>query len=308
MNVLDLRGPEFLRFYLAVLAVVLVAAGVLRRSLRHPGGDLPPGRRPQLHPLEVAYLSGGARGIIDAAIAGLVQRRHLGVDKIRRTLTVGMAPDRATPLEEAVWEAVDAKAGNVSQVRRAVSDMTRSATSRLQSLGLVVTDSQAAGARLLPALLVLAVMLLGVAKIVVGVERNRPVGFLVMLSAIPLVAMIFFIASVPVRTRRGDAVLARMKRQNAALQATAARAPNSLAGDDLSLAFALFGAGIFAWGPMADLRQTLAPPREGGSGCGGGSSCGGGSCGGATCGGGGGGCEGGGGCGGGGCGGCGGGS
>jgi hypothetical protein len=90
-----------------------------------------------------------------------------------------------------------------------------------------------------------------------------------MLTAIPLVAMIFFIASVPCARVAATPCSARMKRQNAALQATAARAPNSLAGDDLSLAFALYGAGIFAWGPMADLRQTLAPPREGGSGCGG---------------------------------------
>jgi uncharacterized protein (TIGR04222 family) len=127
--------------------------------------------------LEVAYLAGGPRGIIDAAIAGLVQRGHLGVDKIRRRLVVGMAPDDATPLEEAVWAAVDAKAGNVSQVRRAVSSITQSATSRLQSLGLVLTDAQAARARFLPALLVLAVMLLGVAKIFVGIGRNRPVGF-----------------------------------------------------------------------------------------------------------------------------------
>jgi uncharacterized protein (TIGR04222 family) len=294
MNVLDLRGPEFLRFYIVIFALAVGLAMLLRFILRQPGGDIPSSQLPTLHPLEVAYLAGAGRGIIDAVIATLVQRGHLVVDKVQRRLTVGPAPQGLTPLEEAVYHAVKGCDGKVSGVRRAVADMTRSATSRLQALGLVLTDSQSRRVRLLPSLLVLGVTLLGVAKILVGIDRHRPVSFLVTLTVLSMIVAITFVARPAIRTRRGSAVLERLKAHNAALRTTASHAPNLLVGNDLALAFALFGAGAFASGPMADLRQTLAPPSQGGSGCGGGSSCGGGSCGG-------------GGCGGGGCGGCGGG-
>ena len=59
----------------------------------------------------------------------------------------------------------------------------------------------------------------------------------------------------------------------------------SALGADASLAMALFGAGVFAAGPMYDLNRALQPPSSGGTGCGsGGSGCGGG-CGGGGCGG-----------------------
>jgi uncharacterized protein (TIGR04222 family) len=278
------------------MGVAVAAAFLLRWWLRQPGGEVPPGRMPALHPFEVAYLAGGTKAVTDAAIATLVHRGTLAVDaKKRRLVASSLPPEGVTPVEVAVHRAVEEHDGKVSSVRRAVRDIARSAATRLETLGLVTGDAQARLVRFAPALVLLAVVVLGIAKIVIGMERHRAVGLLIALVVVTFLAGVIFAVLAPFRTRRGKHVLAGLKRERAALQATAARAPNSLAGDDLALAFALYGASVFAFGPMADLRQTLAPPSAGGSGCGSSSGCGGSSCGGS-----------GGGCGGGGCGGCGG--
>ena len=131
--------------------------------------------------------------------------------------------------------------------------------------------------RLLPALLLGAVLALGVTKTYVGIERHRPVGFLLPQCFVTAVLIVLLVAKAPVRTRRGSRLLAALRRHNAALRTNAARAPEMLAGNDVALAFALFGPAVFTTGVMDDLRRTLAPPREGGSGCGGSSGCGSGS-------------------------------
>jgi len=153
-------------------------------------------------------------------------------------------------------------------------------------------------ARLVPALLMAMVLVLGIAKVIVGISRNRPVIFLVFLCIATMILVAVFGKLPAVRTRSGDRLMASLRRRNSALQATARSAPQNLADTDLALAIALFGPAVLASGALRDLRQALWPVNtswEGGS-----------SCGGASCGGGGGGCSGGG-CGGGGCGGCGGG-
>jgi uncharacterized protein (TIGR04222 family) len=296
MNVLDLRGPDFLKFYSTLMLAATVAALLLRQWLRSPGGGgrVKSSELPELHPFEIAYLAGGAKAVIDAAIASLVHRGSLAVDtKMRRLRASTLPPTGVTPMETAVFRAVETGDGKVSTVRSAVADIARSTSTRLQSLQLVPDAGQATSIRLFPAMVIVLVIVLGALKINVGMQRHRPVGFLIPMVIANSVGAALFAFIPPRRTRKGARVLELLRIRNAALRTTAGNAPNSLVGDDVATAFALYGAGVFMWGPMADLRQTLAPPAQGGSGCGGGSSCGGSSCGG------------GGGCGGGGCGGCG---
>lgn len=319
MNVLDLPGPEFLRLYLVLLATAVAIAFLLRWWLRQPGDDLPPRQLPDLHPFEIAYLVGGPSAVTDAAIANLVHRSRLVV--MKRTGRLRPAnPDAdgpiedATPLEQAVYQAFASQPdGGVDRVRRAVRGTARSAAARLESLGLVLPDTRALLVRLAPAGALLALLALGVLKVAVGIDRDRPVQFLIALCVATAGGAVAFAAVPAHRTRRGARVLASLKRENAALRTTASRAPSSLAGDDLAMTLALFSAGAFAFGPMSDVDRALSPRRarqdgHSGSSCGSGSSSSGSTCGGnsgSSGGGGGGGSSCGGGCGG--CGGCGGG-
>src|SRR5437868_3873105 len=102
MNILDLRGPEFLQFYLGLLALLTVTALVLRYLLRGPGDEFP-GRMPPLEPLEIAYLAGGAAGAARGAVAALVQQGALAVGRgTGRLSIIGPAAPAASPLEKGI--------------------------------------------------------------------------------------------------------------------------------------------------------------------------------------------------------------
>ncbi|MFO0899957.1 MAG: TIGR04222 domain-containing membrane protein [Pirellulales bacterium] len=295
LNPFDMRGPDFLLLFAIVYAVSLLFAGVLRFVLRGPAG---PACAVQLSPYEKAFLSGGKRRAIEAAVVRLSDERLIDIGPRKLSLSaVWPRPETETddPLDEAVLEAAERElpiTGLWAAARRATAPLE----SRLQTLELVLEPGQRWLATLLPILLALVVPLAGVYKIYVGLERSRPVAFLVIAClAVAGVSLLVF-ARPPLRTRRGDATLRQLKREHAANSA----APDADQTEQGSLvnAVALLGLGAVAGTTLAPLQHYLGGAAGQRRSPGDGSSCGS-SCGSSGCGGGG--------CGGGGCGGCGGG-
>lgn len=302
MDVLDLHGPEFLEFYIVLLAFSLVGAFALRRYLRQPGGDVGTGDD-DLLPEQVAYLAGGPKRMVDATIAGLVQSNRIEVTGVAPPrLRAAVALDEsASPLEKAVHGAVESTGDGgqlVSTVRQRVAPLAEALIEPLHDRGYIMTPTALLTARVLPAIVPLLCLALGIGKIAVGASRGRPVGFLIAICFVGVIATVILIATCPTRSRLGDKLLSAMKVRGAALRTTATSQFDNLAATDMMMAFALFGPTMLSGGPHDDLRRAMQPPQQGGSGCGSSSSCG--SSGGSSCGGGGSGC------GGGGCGGCGG--
>ena len=87
-----MSGPEFLTFYVCLLAALVVAAGLLRHGLRGPADD---GSRPPLDPYQAAFLAGGYRGGAEAAIVALSARGMLRLDPGGRFVAVAGQSDRA---------------------------------------------------------------------------------------------------------------------------------------------------------------------------------------------------------------------
>jgi uncharacterized protein (TIGR04222 family) len=295
MNPLNLSGPEFLQFYALVLAAAFVTAAVLRYFLRWPGGEPQLGIR-GFDAYETALLAGNDKTVIHAALAGLVHRGLLEADTVKRRLkaTDAQSP-KLHPLESEFYRQI--KSTGVIEVddalRMSPTHTMRVMHERLETRGLLMTDTQAAIARFVPLIVALLVPALGVMKVFVGVSRNRPVGYLIIFIIVSVVLAFWLFGRAAYRSRSGDKALASIRRDARALR-SAARAPDRLATNDVSMAVALFGLGAVSVGALADLRSALRPPqRTGGSSWG--SGCGGGGCGGGGCGGG---------CGGGGCGGC----
>jgi uncharacterized protein (TIGR04222 family) len=183
------------------------------------------------------------------------------------------------------------KAAPVRDVHAMLDKNVSDLGDRPRALGLLVADEKALLGRVLPTLLVLAVAGFGFIKILVGMNRHKPVGFLVALCLVTVVVAFAGFARRLHRSWRGDMALEQLKVRNAALEYAVPRNVDNVTANDLALALALFGAGVLVSGPLADLKTALTPPA-GSSSCGTGGGCGGGGCGG--------------GCGGGGCGGCGG--
>ena len=298
MNIFDLPGKDFLGMYLALLAGGVIVAVLVRWLLRGPAALAEP---PRLTPYEIAYLSGGRKLATDAAIAALVQQKVLQTDTAANKIVAPAGgPSPADPLEQAVYRAASGRAdgATVREIRKEAGSAVLTLEDRLTRLGLIAAPGRRILARALPFGIVIAIGLVGLQKMLIGMDRGKLVTFLVLLLTLTLIIGIGFLAKGVTRTRAGDHELRRLRAEHQALRTTAEANPEALGQTDLMLAMCLFGATIISLGPLADLRRMMQPPSQGGSGCGGAA------CGATGCGGGG---DGGAGCGGGGCGGCGGG-
>ncbi len=273
MNPFDLRGPEFLQVYLFVFVTMTVLAGLLRWFLRLPADR--PTEQIELEPYDIAYLVSKQRAI-ESAMAVLVQSKILGVDVGARKLQrIAPLASTAHPIERAVYQC--SASGDIDAVKGYAQTALPAIRAKLQRHELVPAGIQALWARWVPFLLFCVVPLIGSIKIAIGISRSRPVGILVFLVIIACGVAIFFLVG-PHRTRRGSLALKDLKKENAALETTARVSPNRLSGDDLVIAFALFGMDILASGDLANFKLALRPPQQSsGSSCSScGSSCGGG--------------------------------
>lgn len=286
MDPLNLTGPQFLGFFAIAFVVAMVIAAVLKRALRG-GGGVPPREVMNLDPLEIAYLAGGTRLAINAAVAGLYQSGMLRVDKsTRKVNALGNLPSNSSPFVRDV-HASFRESALVGTAHKKLS--TEMLTPRMEKMGLVVDPGRRSVIRLAAACPLLIVLILGVMKIAVGISRDKPVVFLLFMLFAAFIVTLVIVAKVPWRTSMGDRVIDDLRRKHDALQQTAKADPRGLAPSDLIMAVGLFGPIVLAGTAMADVHRAIVPPGASGSGgsscssscgsssCSGGSSCGGGS-------------------------------
>jgi uncharacterized protein (TIGR04222 family) len=288
----NLRGLEFLLFYVCFAAGVFALAAVLRWFLRVPSS---PAAMELCDGYEIAELGGGHRRAFVAAIASLSQRRLIVVQERKIVRPSDWMPDGLPLLERAILGGtLPGSKVRISTVRKAALDALGSLRAGLVERGLVMSAGARANARFTPLLLALVVPAVGVAKIWIGLSRDRPVGFLVALTLIATGGALALFLRCPHLTRRGDAQLRRLRDENAGLRASGDLAtPEGLA--NLPIALGLFGFVVLANTPLAELPEELKDlqPTPGfggwgkgqtsdgcisfssGGGCGGGSGCGG---------------------------------
>jgi uncharacterized protein (TIGR04222 family) len=318
LNPLDAPGPLFLVMYAGAFMLACALAWAVRSEARGPSAASPKPLR--LDPYAVAYLNGGPVLAVNTAVACLAER---GLIDVRRSdATLRAKPDAVAaaagaalePLERHVLSAAYGTAARkVSEVRAAVAPQVRAIADDLEGQGLLIPAARGASAQLVCTLVALTVPAVGVAKILVGLWRDRPIGYLAAMVVISVPVALLLFARRPHRTRRGDLALDHLRTTHGDLKSrvrrlVSATTPAAAAGDPaLALGMGLFGLALLDGTDLSSLKRVLTP--QGGRADGSGSGCGGGGCG-TSCGGGGGGgggCGGGGGgCGGGGCGGCGG--
>lgn len=283
MNPLNLPGPQFLLFYGLVFTAALVAAAFVRRSAKGPGGMT--GARPiDLSPYELASLAGGPVRAVQAALVSLVNRKAIEV-AAKGALAVVDGRRPADPVEAAIHKALRQSPGRFGGVLRAARPEVQAIDDRLAGAGLLVPGGTRFVTTFVSAGLMAAVLALGVAKVVVGAQRDKPVGFLIVGCLLPFFGAMIYLTNPVRRTRAGDAAVNDGNRRHQKLRTDA----KARTGDDLMLAVALFGPTLLAGTALADLQAPLRPPSGGGGdGSSSSSSCGGSSCGGSSCGGGGG--------------------
>lgn len=272
----------FVVLWMGTLALGLVLKRSNGRAVRPPAETAP-----ELDVCEMAVLAGGTQRAADVVLVNLYRYGAVTCHRAK-FWCLDAPPASAHALEHGLWEGLRCWPSGLplARVRLLLAGSLAELERRLEALDLIVTRRRTLlclGAALIaPAL--------GIGRIVSGVTRDRPVGLLVLLCGVAIATACVLFTRTPLRTVRGQRLLAAAQSRHVALRKgwhreDTAQAP--LPG----LAVALFGATILDGTPLAELSQTLRRRPEsavvdGGGGdaaggCGGSGGCGGcGGCGG----------------------------
>jgi uncharacterized protein (TIGR04222 family) len=296
-NPLEMTGPEFLRFYGIICAMAIPVALALRHILRR---DEPLTDERPLTAYEVACLGSGVPGVLRACLATLVLDKRLQMttgDKYPKFEATVPPESGLHEIERVMLRQASHESGAVTPELLAAAQTTgEQIQDTLRARGLMESQESFAAARWGPLLILVPVLLLGLAKVAVGIFRDKPVVILIF-WVIALALLIAYFLAVPLRTRRGQAKLRELKSQHDRLRSldvgSATREPMMpVASNDLLLAAGLFGLASLNHPDVTALNKSLKPisTNNQSSGCGASTGCGGEGGGGGGCGGGCGGC------------------
>jgi uncharacterized protein (TIGR04222 family) len=234
----------------------------------------PDGRAQRVTDVEqLAFLAGGFGRFSQSVVARLLAARALAMNG--RNLFAIVGRERAQSDAERRLVAL-ASPVNWNEIERALRDQAGALKRSMAAAGLLAdikTFRRMRGRAILPYLLLIA---FGIAKCVVGVSRDRPVGFLVLLLILTTAFAILRWISLDRRTQAGKDAVDEARRETERLSI----APTM---PETGLAVALYGPVVLAGSGFEDfhkLRDNMGGSSQSGGSCGsdggGGGSCGGG--------------------------------
>jgi uncharacterized protein (TIGR04222 family) len=268
LNPFNWTAGPFLTLYLA-LGVIVFLWAFRQKSMIGPPAQTP--RR--LSELELAFLAGGPRRFGDAALLGLTSNRGAAIDAKGRKITVTDQTSLAALISKPPVLSFPTEMTR-QKFQSAIEPMVERVRGRLETFGYYPTEAQMTSFRMSVLPFVGLLLLFGATKAIIGAERNHPIGFLMFLMAITVVAGIG-LASRPARTRAGNEALQSYRSSHARV----ARAPRD---HELLLAVALSGPVVLSGTAYASVHAASQTMSSGGDGGGGGCGGGGGGCGGCS--------------------------
>ena len=281
-NPFDWDGPTFLAFFWLACLLSIPLAIASRRAQMLPNDAQFPLQTSDFY--AVARLTNTGTLPIDAALASLQMSGKIEVKARGQIEKLNSLPP-IHAWEKRVFEAIGPGRETLFSLRNALQSSLVGLDVPLIANGLVL-DSQARR-RVDDATLVfpLVLMLIGAIKIFVGLNRGRPVEFLV-LTGFVLLAIAFYFATAG-KARLSGRGLNFLKHLRTTQRREDLRS-QALAGQSaaLVLALSLWGYGELDAMGLRSLHQAMRPPGSGGNGgssggdSDGGSGCGGGGCGG----------------------------
>lgn len=306
MNPFDLRGPEFLVFYLFVSIFVVGVVFLLRHFGEKNDGGKPPIDDPYL----VAFLRGGAGEAVRVTALSLFDRGLLAIKPSGTALLLSsgethleLSDPRAIdtvkrPIEKCVLDAFKTSkpVGSTLELLEACPACT-DYEKKLEEFGMIADSGTRARHRLRQRIAIGVLLGVAILKILIALTRGRTnILFLIILAG--LAAVVVSRIGNPFRTARGEKFLEDVKTLFASISLRAASLRPGGASSDLVWLASAFGLSAV---PALVFPHVVAfmprnPPRASGTGSGdsdsgwlssgcGSSSCGGGGCGGGGCGG-----------------------
>jgi uncharacterized protein (TIGR04222 family) len=306
INPLDFGGVEFLQFFALIGVIAIVLAIVIRLAMlsMETAGVASPD---DLEPLQLALLTDQGRlRFAHAGMSALVSGKQAVIEETGTSSMAIIALGRGTTYQASAPTSEPSSSLQRLQRRLAALGTTSVADAVKESMEVAKDEEEELETRQLlrgnwfasPVLWLsiaplLVVIALGLAKIGVGISRNKPVMFLVIGVLVVTAIMVIGFFRKPRRTKTGDHVLEQALDQHAALESESTEEARVLRPESVALAVGLFGTAYLAGSELDLLRQSMPNVTQGGwsnfsssdggcgsdgGGCGGG--CGGGGCGG----------------------------
>jgi uncharacterized protein (TIGR04222 family) len=285
----DLRGPEFLGLYASVTTGCLIGTFVLKGlcQVKAPVKVA----RDDLDVYDAAYLSGGAKRAMSAALTSLLHRNLITVPIGNEMIETQSTTEELHPLEKQILYSVRGQTATVAAQKlketQWVGDLLHK---KLEQLGLIASREKTALFRAGATLLMLGpILFLGLPKLFIGLERHKPITWLLLFCMASAGLAIWFFAQKVLRTFQGDKELYALQADYQTLSHSVGSG-GAMSGAEVALAVSLFGglAAMSLPAYAAANRITNQQSSLSNSSCGfdcGGGSCGGGGCGGGGCGG-----------------------
>lgn len=184
MNPLDMNGPDFLKFFGLAIAAASVLAVVYRITFSYAKRMSNEDSLPELNPWQLAYLRNGDQAVAQTALVDLAAKKFIVGDPAsgRFVANSDVAPVRLEAIPNALYRA--SQMGDGVRADRAINVIRYECDKIKQSLldqGILQTFEQRIGATWPGLLAFAAVLLLGIAKMVVGLSRGKPVEYLLLL-------------------------------------------------------------------------------------------------------------------------------
>ena len=275
-NPFNEQGTDFLPYLFAAWGMAFALGLIVRRAYKGPAPN-PDEPAAEPGPYEVAYLTGGRARVLATA---LIRLKDTGCADVAADghVVIRHRPHGADPVENAVFGPLAKQSGNALDLRpliQAVKEVEDMRFGRLRGEGMLMTPGTRFMSSGLPWLLSVGTLgLVGIPRLVMGLQNGRPSGFLIAsLVATFVVSCIAFGRPVR-RTRKADAALANLSQRNARLRTLR----GALGPADAPLAVALFGATVLTGSAYAAVYDRIYKYDAAGSGggCGTASGCGGG--------------------------------
>nr|MCU0721722.1 TIGR04222 domain-containing membrane protein [Pirellula sp.] len=195
MNPLELDGPDFLKLFSISIVAASVLTMVYRSLLSSAESNRDVSKLPRLNSWQIAYLRGGPQAVSQTAIIDLAAKKLIvGDPKSERFVPSTNASTsidhvRMDPIPNALYRAVQMGEGmKTERVTDAVRYECDKIKQSLIEMGVLQSIGQRVGLAWPGILAFGAVLVLGGAKLFVGVSRGKPVDYLLLLffSAIGL--------------------------------------------------------------------------------------------------------------------------
>jgi uncharacterized protein (TIGR04222 family) len=246
---LDWSGPEFLQFYIVALVVAAAWSGLRRRRAleRYALPDAPALE----DPYEIACLAGGGPRLVQLVVARLLDLKLIGWNRKFSGPRLVALPDSGTSglsrpeldLLAAVRGA-GAKGLKVRDSSAALGSAVQAAEVRLALRGLRPTADERSSARRRAVLPLVVLGVIGFVKLLIGLARERPVFFLLLLLILTLVIGVSLMNGGRLLTSTGEQALDRLRQRNRDL--IRLRRTDLYQPSDLMLGVALFGPACLA--------------------------------------------------------------